>query len=154
MVKLNLLNPFCVFAIAATAFAGWVVYDARRPPAPRALNAVSDEAPAEQLNELVAIKGLGILRPGMSRPEVEEHLKPLLGGLSGEVGPVDLAAGYPTYRVRYRLSPGQSLPMATRARAGHTITITYDARTTGHPFISISMVPEGNGAATPRTSAA
>lgn len=154
MVKLNLLNPFCVFAVAAAAFAGWVVYDARRPPAPRALDAVSDEVSLEHLNELAAIKGLGMLRPGMSRPEVEEQLKPLLGGLSGEVGPVDMAAGFPTYRVRYRLSPGPSLPVAARVRAGQTVTITYDARTAGHPFISISIAPEANGAAAPHASAA
>ena len=159
MKKLDPRNPFCAFAFAAVAFIGWVIYDANRPPAPPPVGAdtVFEEVPIAYLDGLEMVKGLEMLHKGMPRPEVEELLKSQFGALPGEVGPVDMAAGFPAYRVKYRIGPTADSPRFDRSRAdlrrSRIITLMYDARTVGHPLVGISVLPSGNGAG-PKASSA
>jgi hypothetical protein len=156
MKKLNSLNPIGVFGVAVVAFVGWVVYDINRPQKPAPVTPSSIDLMPESTHEPVVLRGLERIRPGMSRPEVEEQLRTLGGVGSGEVGPVDLTAGFPTYRVRYRVSPGQAVAAVVRApvtRTSATITATYDARTVGHPLVNVTVVPDGNGGAAAAASA-
>jgi len=141
MKALRSLNPLWLFAAAAVGFAGWVAYDAARPSAPRQppVTGFDVELPGERFDPAAA-KAFGLIRPGMPQAEVQRRL----GFLPpGEVGPVDLSAGYPTYPVRYRVYLAAPLPGAKSpgfVPGPHVVTLVYDARSPGHPLAALPTV--------------
>lgn len=149
--NVSILNPISLFAVAAIAFVGWVIYDAFQPSKRPALEVISDDASPVPVRGVASIKGLEMLRPGMFRPEVEERLQSVFGMVPADVGAVERGGDFPIYRVRYRQSSIQPIAQKPLFTA-QSVTVTYDARSIGHPLVGISVVPDENGGIT-RTTA-
>jgi hypothetical protein len=143
---LKSLNPIWVFAATVLVFVGWVAYDANQVPGPPDGTApMLDDSVADDKPALVEAKLLGRIQPGMSQAEVRQHLRDMHLPLPDEVGPIDLSAGYPAYRLRYRVTLTHPLPQAKAPGAfkpgPHALTLLFDARRAGHPLVNVTTGP-------------
>lgn len=131
-----------VLALLVIGFAGWVAYDAVRPPRLPQPPAQGSPPPFD----LVGVtKRFSALRPGLSRPEVDGYLREFTG--SGKVGPVELSAGGATYTVRHHVQLITPLPSGEHPQGfspgPHIVSLVFDARESGHPLLRIVAVPTG-----------
>src|SRR5829696_9178050 len=91
-------NPVVLLTVVAAGFAGWVAFEATRPPAPPPAPGAVGPGNTPPPEVLMPTKLFGIIQPGMPRPLVEEHLRTLP---PGDVEPVEWISGSPLYCVRY-----------------------------------------------------
>jgi hypothetical protein len=140
-----LANPFVVFGAAVVAFATWLSYDATHAPAAYHPADPPEEVAVAPDPVAGAIEArLGTLKPGVPRLTAEQQLMTLP---APDVEPVDLSAGRPVFRERYRLTLEHPValldpaPPAEFVPGPYVLTVEFDGAAAGHPLSRVALAP-------------
>jgi hypothetical protein len=146
--------PVALLAVVALAFVSWVWWDALPGDSQPALqhadskHLTSAEGLAVALDDTFLppagaplVKVLPMLKPGMTRAEVER----LVGAPTGDIYPATVAGDRVTYHIEYGSDFDAEFGAARTVRpirpmpkpAGGSVTLEYDATRPGHPLVAI-----------------
>jgi hypothetical protein len=142
--------PVALLAVVALAFVSWVWWDAlpnRPEPVPHADLSLQPVAVMTALTDTDAppplVRVLPLLKPGMSRAEVER----LVGAPTGDIHPASVTGDRVTYHTAYEadfgapptvrpIRPMPKLPADPNVPRA-IVTLEFDATRPGHPLVNV-----------------
>ncbi|AMV24757.1 hypothetical protein VT84_10200 [Gemmata sp. SH-PL17] len=150
--KLSHVHPILLLGVVVLAFTGWIAYEGvTGQGAASVMGSEQSESEdgAKPLPKLPPEVVIGAVCVGQPRLFVEQHL---MAHSAGDIDPVDLSAGAPVLRSRYRVYIGRPLPHLNPSLPPHMfrpgsyiLTLEFDGRHAGHPLFRIDLSPENPG---------
>ncbi|MBP3955692.1 hypothetical protein J8F10_10405 [Gemmata sp. G18] len=150
--KLSHVHPVVLLGAVVLAFVGWVAHEAISGQGATSVAGSEQSEPADVArapHNLPVEVVIGGLHVGQPRLFVEHQLMAMS---VGDIEPIDLSAGMPVLRTRYRVYISRPLPHLNPSIPPHMfrpgsymLTLQFDGRHPGHPLFRIDLTPDSPG---------